>query len=228
MIAHRLFTFMTKLGVMIAFLLIISLSYFYIDRPLATLLASFNFATELRWLWWLTAVGTGLIYMLVFFLTALFFRYVKVNAVYEARSWFLWLCVVCCSTITGILKVVLGRARPDLWIQAKIYGFYGFQTARPFMSFPSGHTTTVMSVAIGLSVLFPRHWLLFFATGFLVALSRVLLLQHYLSDVLAAAYLVIIEIGLLRYLLQKKGWLQCAWIAVEKPQEGMRMQVNHG
>ncbi len=54
-------------------------------------------------------------------------------------------------------------------------------------SFPSGHTITAFSVAISLSVFYPplAIGLLFCAVS--VALSRILLGMHFLSDVLAGA-----------------------------------------
>jgi undecaprenyl-diphosphatase len=54
-------------------------------------------------------------------------------------------------------------------------------------SFPSGHTITAFSVAISLSVFYPplTIGLLFCAVS--VALSRILLGMHFLSDVLAGA-----------------------------------------
>lgn len=227
MVFDRIFAFLTKFWVIALFVLVILGCYFYIDKQLASFLFPINYRANVRWLTWLTSLGTGALYIVGFLLAALFFRYVKPKPVWEARAWFLWLCIVLCSTITAVLKVLLGRARPDLWFEAKLYGFYGWQMMqRPFMSFPSGHTTTMMSVALGLSIIFPRHWLLFMATGFLVALSRVLLLQHYLSDVLTATYLVIIEIGLLRLVLRKKGWLGKAWPAKKSYQEDRIMQAS--
>ena len=54
-------------------------------------------------------------------------------------------------------------------------------------SFPSGHTITAFSVAISLGQFYPSllPLLLFFATS--VALSRVVLGMHFLSDILAGA-----------------------------------------
>ena len=56
-------------------------------------------------------------------------------------------------------------------------------------SFPSGHTITAFAVAVSLSLFFPSLWygLLFCAIS--VAASRILLGMHFLSDVVAGAFL---------------------------------------
>ena len=54
-------------------------------------------------------------------------------------------------------------------------------------SFPSGHTITAFSVAISLSVFYPPMLIGLLFTAFSVALSRILLGMHFLSDVLAGA-----------------------------------------
>ena len=111
--------------------------------------------------------------------------------------WFLWLCVLVPSLVCLVLKVLLGRARPDLLFNEHLYGFFGLKTHAPYWSFPSGHTTTVMGFVFGLSVLFPRKCYLFILAGSIVVLSRILLTHHYLSDVMAASYLALLEVGLL-------------------------------
>jgi len=54
-------------------------------------------------------------------------------------------------------------------------------------SFPSGHTITAFSVAISLSVFYPAMMIGLLFCALSVALSRILLGMHFLSDVLAGA-----------------------------------------
>jgi membrane-associated phospholipid phosphatase len=91
------------------------------------------------------------------------------------------------------------------------YGFYGFETDAHFWSLPSGHTTTIMGVVLGFGILFPRYFYPLLVLGFSVALSRVLLTHHYLSDVFFTFYLTVIEIGFLLYVLRRNSWLAPAW-----------------
>lgn len=186
---------------------LITVSYWYVDRPIVNWLYSFNLRDNFPLLTWVTYLGNSGINLIGFFAAALFFRYIYVNSIWEKRAWFLWLCVASSNAVCGVLKVIIGRARPDLWLQSHEYGFSWLKMDSLHMSFPSGHTTTIMSIAFGFSVIFPRFWLLFVSGGALVALSRVLLLQHYLSDVLAAMYLTLLVVAGLVCFLRKKKWL---------------------
>lgn len=54
-------------------------------------------------------------------------------------------------------------------------------------SFPSGHSTTVMTLAIFLAIICPKHWqkIILIALGFLGGYSRIYISQHFFSDVYA-------------------------------------------
>lgn len=178
-----------------------------IDIPLATYYKSFYFFKS-QGLHFFTHLGLGMIYMIGFLISYLFFQYVKPNPKWAGRFLFLWLCAVIPSLICLILKVSLGRARPDLFFGEGLYGFYGLSTHSIFWSFPSGHTTTIMGVCFGLWALFPKYWWAFLTLGLTVALSRVLLIQHFLSDVVAASYLACVEIGVFVCLCKKYNFFK--------------------
>jgi membrane-associated phospholipid phosphatase len=208
---NRLALVMTRSWVILAYVLIIILSFLYIDKPLADYLALLNFRINFVFLNLFTNLGLGALYITTLLLAALFFRYVRLNPVWEARMWFLWWCVVLSWLVCGVLKIIFGRARPDMWFKGQYYGFYWLKMQAPFWSFPSGHTTTIMAISFGLCVLFPRSFYAFILVGFLIAMSRVLLVHHYFSDVLTATYLALLEVSLLLWILRKKSWLEPAW-----------------
>lgn len=202
----RVLKIMIKPWVAISFFAFVMFAFFYIDQPLADYFHNLDFKKTLPFLAllsWLTKLGLGSIYLLGFLVIALFFRYIHKNRQWEARSWFLWLCILIPSTICLCLKVCLGRARPRMLFDGQWYGFYGFKTNPFFWSFPSGHTTTIIGLVFGLSILFPRYGYAFIFSGLMVASSRILLIHHYLSDVLATSYLTLLEIGGMLY------WLRC-------------------
>lgn len=73
-------------------------------------------------------------------------------------------------------------------------------------SFPSGHTTTAFMLASFLYLVLPKkmkvHWLLM-GIAFLIGMSRVYLMQHFLMDIWAGAALGVLS-SLLSYLLVLK------------------------
>ena len=83
-----------------------------------------------------------------------------------------------------VFKVIIGRARPDIFIKKGVFGLYGFSWNHHYHSFPSGHALTAFTLATSLSLLFPRfrYYFYFFAT--LLSLSRPLLFDHYFSDIM--------------------------------------------
>lgn len=93
--------------------------------------------------------------------------------------------VIGSALVTQILKLVIGRNRP--------YVDSGHLTFAPFVmdgqnhSFPSGHVTTAVTMALLLGIYFPRYrWVFYFYAGW-VAIERMMNDKHYLSDVLAGA-----------------------------------------
>lgn len=201
---ERLTAIMIKPWVVASYLGLIILSVLYLDRPIAYYFHMLDLQTHLTILTWFTQLGSNKLYLGPLFVWALFFRYIQPNKAWEARVWFLWLCVLIPSIICILLKIIFGRARPELLFSDHLYGFYGLQMHRLFWSFPSGHATTIMGFVFGLSVLFPRYGYFFIFPGLLVVLSRIMLTHHYLSDVMAASYIALVEIALLLYWLRKK------------------------
>ncbi len=205
---ERLLAIMIKPWVVVSYLGLIILSFLYLDRPIAYYFHGVDLRTNLPVLNWFTKLGLGALYLGPLFFLAVFFRYIHRNREWEVRAWFLWLCVLVPSIICVLLKMALGRARPDLLFSEQLYGFYGWQTHAPFWSFPSGHTTTVMGFVGGLCVLFPLYCYAFLSLGLVVVLSRILLTHHYLSDVMAASYLALLEVGLLLWWLRRRTLLK--------------------
>lgn len=114
--------------------------------------------------------------------------------------------------IVNITKVIWGR--PRMRSLESIEQFhYWYQIAGPaageeFKSFPSGHTANGFTM-IMFGALIPqdkRQWQIGFTTfallwGICVALSRVLLGAHFLSDVIVGGYIAVVLFYLLR------GWI---------------------
>lgn len=204
---ERLLAIMTNPWVVVSYSGLVILSFFYVDQSLAYYLHGFDLKKNFYVLNWLTHIGSSGLCLGVLFLLALFFRYIQHNKTSEQRSWFLALCVLLPSVICVVLKIILGRARPELLFSDHLYGFYGFHTQSLFWSLPSGHTTTVTGLIFGLIILFPRYVYVFLLIGIIGISTRILLTQHFLSDVLTAAYLALLEIGFLMWWLRRQNYL---------------------
>lgn len=198
---EQLFSVMTKPWVVLSFLGLIIISFLYIDQSITIAAHDAQLEAQFPWLVLLTKFGKKSAYLIVIVLVALTSRLVFKNRYWECRAWFLLICLLFSNLVCLVIKVAMGRARPDLFFSEHLYGFFGPHKNQLYWSFPSGHTTTVMALMFGLSALFPRYMIGFILFGALVAASRVMLLQHYLSDVLMASYLALIEVGFLYYWL---------------------------
>jgi membrane-associated phospholipid phosphatase len=90
----------------------------------------------------------------------------------------------------GVLKFVFGRVNTRIWLQQPdLYGFYWFQRRPGCEGFPSGHMVVIVTLLACLWRFYPKYrpWCLFLAATLGVAL--VATDYHFLSDVLAGAYL---------------------------------------
>jgi len=88
--------------------------------------------------------------------------------------------------VTRILKIVFGRWRPTQLANGH-FGFDFFQLAAKRNSFPSGHTSDAMSVAVVLWFVCPRLRPVAAAWVVLMGAARVLVLDHFVADVAVGA-----------------------------------------
>ncbi len=189
----------------LGFVLIEALSFAYADQPIAAymrglgspegapgLIAFFRRITDLGLgCWYLWPCGIATIFC------AFLSRGSDVPARYRhlfgyigIRALFLFATIGISGIAANIVKPLVGRARPTLWLHDGIYGFDPFTFAdAAWKSFPSGHATTVFAFAFALAFLYPRGRFLWFAYALLLSLSRIFVNAHFLSDVLAGGVL---------------------------------------
>lgn len=92
--------------------------------------------------------------------------------------------------VTFAIKMLVARYRPELFLSDQLYGFSWFNSAKEFTSMPSGHSAVNFALALSISViLYTKHRficmvLILFSIS--VAMSRVVLTAHYISDVLTS------------------------------------------
>ncbi|AVC43687.1 phosphoesterase [Francisella tularensis subsp. novicida] len=102
--------------------------------------------------------------------------------------------------ITTIVKVILARYRPDMLLFDNHYGFHFFSFKKAYNSMPSGHTALTFAGLLAIANFFEKKYITLIAIiiSGLVAVSRIIILDHFISDVIVAAY-----IGIFTYLWSK-------------------------
>ena len=110
-----------------------------------------------------------------------------------ARAMFLFSVAAVSGIASQVVKHLFGRARPKLHLQLPdMVGLYHFDVLSiyaSYASFPSGHAVTAFAMATAIAFLMPRLGAPLFLAAVLVGLSRVVILAHYASDVVAGAAL---------------------------------------
>lgn len=94
-----------------------------------------------------------------------------------------------CSLTAGaallhLIKFIVGRQRPHLTENYDPWVFEPFSTNHHFNSMPSGHSQVLFAAAFNLSLFFPKYRRAIYFTAFLFAFTRVIVTQHFFSDVL--------------------------------------------
>jgi membrane-associated phospholipid phosphatase len=187
---------------------------FTVDQPIARAMAGID-PHILRITRFISLFGQGGIVLYptgVMTLVGLAIRYLRP----ELRGWLdpairafatIFVVVAVAGLADDALKIVFGRARPYLWLKGDVSGFGFFRYGARFASFPSGHTTTSFAAAFAFSALWPRWRAIFFGTALAIAVTRIMLNAHYLSDVIAGAALGGgIAIAILSR-QRRRGWL---------------------
>ena len=191
------------------------ISFFYLDRPVACFFHALHLNKVLPVINWMTHLVSSKFELAVLIGLVVFFHVIYPHTLMKDRCCFLFCCVFIPSLICLILKILLGRARPELLFSDHVYGFYGMSWHNPaYWSFPSGHTTTIVGFFFGMSFIVPRYKYLWCMLAVLFMTTRVLLMQHYVSDVVATTGLTLLELFLMMHVMRRKGWFQL--IALQK------------
>lgn len=129
------------------------------------------------------------------------------RAIRASAAGYVFLSVAISGLVVNAFKYGVGRARPRLFEDAGSFAVDFWRADAAWASFPSGHATTAMAVAVALALLFPRARWIFLCLGFWVAMSRVFVRAHYPSDVLAGCLLGALAAWLLARALARQRLL---------------------
>ena len=168
-------------------LLFCTASYVWLDKPLIDFFLNYKETAFHQTFKQITKLGESQWYLVGGLLLWLFYR--KKDSLQAGGGLLLLTSVAVSGIAVNILKSILGRARPRLYIHEQIYGFDFFHIEYAWLSFPSGHSATALGAASALALIFPRYKTAFYTAGIIIAASRIVLAEHYLSDVIVGSFL---------------------------------------
>jgi membrane-associated phospholipid phosphatase len=186
-----------QLLLLFATLLFCIISFFLFDKPLTLWLHQFEHGPWHDFWDTITQAGKSEWYLVGGIVLFAGFR--KWNRQLSLNGLFLFSTVAVSGLSADLVKFIVGRARPELFLEQGIYGFEPLHGHFDYswISFPSGHSATALSAALSLSLIVPRLRPALISGGVLIAASRVVLCHHYLSDVVAGSALGIETVVLL-------------------------------
>jgi membrane-associated phospholipid phosphatase len=115
-----------------------------------------------------------------------------------ARFGFLFLAIGAPGLFVTIAKRLIGRARPYVGAFDDPFAYLPFVWRPEYASMPSGHATTAASAAIAIGAIWPRTRGVMWLYALIIMLSRVIVLAHHPSDVIAGGLVGVIGALLVR------------------------------
>ena len=115
------------------------------------------------------------------------------------RLQFIFCAVAFSNLVTEVLKYCIGRGRPFVGGEANVFHFSHFAGNPAYYSFPSGHATTAFALALAVSAVWPQARIAMAVYALIIAASRLVLLAHHPSDVVAGAMVGIVGAMFVRY-----------------------------
>jgi membrane-associated phospholipid phosphatase len=110
-----------------------------------------------------------------------------VLAALGVRFGFLFLAIGAPGLFVTIIKRLIGRARPLVGGHDDPFLYVPFIWRPAYAAMPSGHATTAVAAAIAIGAIWPRTRWVMWPYALLIMLSRVVVLAHHPSDVIAGA-----------------------------------------
>ncbi len=111
------------------------------------------------------------------------------NKAWKDWGLFAFLSLLFSGICLQITKHLVGRQRPHVTENLIPDIFHFYNTNSHYHSFPSGHSQTAFSFATVLWITYPKHRNLFFTIAAILALTRLPLEEHFLSDILIGGLL---------------------------------------
>ena len=170
--------------------------FIFVDRPLAHYCKQHANAIHDA-IATVSTLGEGAWYLVPSLLVFVIARFIVRQPAIAARGLFVFLGVGLAGLACDVLKVLVGRSRPWVLFREGAYDFWPLQLNADYQSFPSGHAACAAAAALTVAVIAPRYRAQLLFAALLIALTRVVIVAHYLSDVVAGAalgWLVVVSV----------------------------------
>lgn len=115
------------------------------------------------------------------------------------RLEFLFFAVLVPVLAGELIKWIAGRGRPFVGGKANAFNFVPFNGTEAYASFPSAHAITSVALAFAVTAVWPRTRPVMILYALLIVTSRLVLLAHHPSDVVAGALIGMIGAMAVRY-----------------------------
>ena len=184
----------TTLLAIVLTIVLYTVCFLWLDRPLTLWLTGLHFPPELisicRWIGYYLAPHNA-VYLAIALVVIAIIAYPTGLLTRQRQSILsLGISLILALVVAGCLKVLLGRARPDLLIRSHQYGFHWFSAHKAFHGSPSGHATVFFTLATSLTLWIRcRLWtFVLIILALLLSLTRLIIFKHYLGDIVLGAY----------------------------------------
>jgi len=160
--------------------------------------------------WFLFPFGCGVLCLAVVISPALSHMSRGVLVALAARFGFLFLAIGVPGLFGTIIKRLIGRARPYVGGFDNPFAYRPFIWRPEYASLPSGHATTAVAAAIAIGAVWPCTRPIMWIYAITIMFSRVFVLAHHPSDVIAGALVGAVGAFLLRRWFAARHLVFCA------------------
>jgi undecaprenyl-diphosphatase len=137
--------------------------------------------------WWLVPIGLLLVAIAALATPAMPHMSRRVLVAFTVRLGFVFAAIAAPGLFVTVVKRLIGRARPFVGGNADPFLYLPFGWRPDYASLPSGHATNVFAALVAVGLVWPRARGVMLVYALTIAASRVIVMAHHPSDVIAGA-----------------------------------------
>jgi undecaprenyl-diphosphatase len=101
------------------------------------------------------------------------------------RFGYVFVAIALPGLVVTVVKRLIGRVRPS---DVGPFAYMPWSWRHEYASLPSGHSTTAFAAAVAIGALWPKARIPMLIYAAIIAVSRIVITAHFVSDVVAAAF----------------------------------------